>query len=148
MRLAVGIELQQVDRCRRRLQEQAQCGLRRVGDAGRPGEVVGGAQRQQAEGGQRVGGFIAMRQRGRDFAQRAITTAGDDSVDAVGDRLGHLALGIATFPGDPHVESHTGLAQGTDGLAHGIVASGFAVEDQSPAGCGGGRHPHRLAATR
>ena len=145
---AVGVQLEQVDGRRRLLQEQAQGGMRRVRDAGRAGEVVGGAQRQQAERGQCLGGFIAMRQGGRDFAQGAVAATGDDGVDAVGDRLGHVAFGVARFPGDPHVELNARIAKRSHGIAHIVIAGGFSIEDQSPARCHGGGHAHRLARTR
>ncbi|MNT27459.1 hypothetical protein D3C72_1630910 [compost metagenome] len=103
-------------------------------DARGGGEIIGGAQRHQPQRRQRVGGLRPVRQGLGHFAQGAVAAGGDDGVHAVFDRLGHVTLGIAVFPGHPHLQLDTTFAQGVHGLAQIRIAGGLAVEDQTPAG--------------
>ncbi len=72
----------------------------------------------------------------------AVAAGRDDRVVAPGSCLGDVALGIAAFPGDAHVEPHARVAQCRHGVADAVIAGGFAVEDQSPAR--GRVHAYRL----
>ena len=128
----IGVDAQQVERCGRYLVDQLQRRKWSVGDAGRRGEIVGGAQRHQSQRGQRVGGRVAMRQRGGDLTQGAVPAGRNHRIDAVGDGLGDIALGIAVFPGDAHLQGDARLAQGLHGRAQVIVTGRFTVEDQAP----------------
>ena len=65
------------------------------------------AQGHQTESRQSIGTFVAVRERGSHFAQRAIAARGNHGVDAFCDRLGDVALCVAVLPGHPDAQSHT-----------------------------------------
>ncbi len=135
VRPMLGFDAQQVDGHRRRLRDQFQRRQRGVGNAGSGGEIVGRAQRHQAQRRQRRGIGVMVRERAGDFAQGAVATGGDDAVGAVGDRLGHVALGIALLPGHPHLQLDAARAQRGHGGAQWLVARRLAIEDQTPVRC-------------
>ncbi|MNV52866.1 hypothetical protein D3C71_1449800 [compost metagenome] len=116
------------------MHDQLQRRQRCIGNLRRGGEIIGGAQWQQPQRRQRVGRLLAMRQRLGHLTERAITAGRDDRIHPVRDRLGHIALGIARFPGHPYLQLHPALTQRGHRLAHILVAGGLAVEDQTPMG--------------
>ncbi|MNW15017.1 hypothetical protein D3C71_2133930 [compost metagenome] len=46
-----------------------------------------------------------------------------------------MAFGITGFPGHTHLQRLALLAQLCHGPAHGIIACGFAIEDEEPGSC-------------
>lgn len=92
------------------------------------GEIVGGAERQDAQ--YRPVVRRQLHQRGGHFVDGAVTAAGDDGADAELCGFRDVARGVAVLPGHAHVQRDLLCTQAFDRLTQLFVTGAFAVENK------------------
>ncbi|MNC18664.1 hypothetical protein D3C75_665710 [compost metagenome] len=101
--------------------------IQTFGDPGAGGKIVGGAERQNAQ--RRTVGVGQGDQRRRHLIDGAIAAARNHGLHTQGVSFVDIARRIAFFPGYPHVNGHTFLAQQRNSLTEQIVPGAFTVEN-------------------
>ena len=101
------------------------------GHTGRPGKVIGGAQRQQHQAGLGIGQCHRL----ANITQSAIAATGNQPGVAALQRLAYQTLRIPGLPGQPHRQFPPRRPLLLNGSAHVFVERLLAVQNQKSLTC-------------